>query len=320
MLNGMKYSESNMQKDEIPIGQCKDLRGQRFGDVIVLYRIKNEYSTGTKWRCQCDCGNFVDFTSRSLHYNKNLNCGCKKKKYQKVKIGEKYGFLTVIEKTNKRRQSDGSILYKCKCDCGNIVELAQDGLLRGTNQSCGINCIFFAKKRELHRINEIGNKYGLLTVIKDSGKRTEDKGEILWLCQCECGNTKLVKGSHLRSNHIISCGCLSMSKGELKIKQLLDNLHIIYQQEYQLSNKQRFDFYLPNYNLAIEYDGKQHFEEWTLGNNTLQERQKQDNIKNQYCKENNIYLIRIPYTDYDILNKEYIMERLNNLDKYNFNG
>ena len=48
MLNGMKYSESNMQKDEIPIGQCKDLRGQRFGDVIVLYRIKNEYSTGTK--------------------------------------------------------------------------------------------------------------------------------------------------------------------------------------------------------------------------------------------------------------------------------
>lgn len=53
--------------------------------------------------------------------------------------------------------------------------------------------------------------------------------------------------------------------------------------------------------------------------NTLQERQRRDNIKNQYCKDNNIYLIRIPYTDYNILDEEYIMERLNNLKKYNYN-
>ena len=53
--------------------------------------------------------------------------------------------------------------------------------------------------------------------------------------------------------------------------------------------------------------------------NTLQERKRRDNIKNQYCKDNNIYLIRIPYTDYNILDEEYIMERLNNLKKYNYN-
>jgi len=57
-----------------------------------------------------------------------------------------------------------------------------------------------------------------------------------------------------------------------------------------------------------------------LGDTTLKERQEKDQIKNQYCKDNNIYLLRIPYTDYNILDEEYIMERLNNLNKYDYNN
>lgn len=52
-------------------------------------------------------------------------------------------------------------------------------------------------------INEIGNKYGLLTPIeltKDKNNRTA------WLCKCDCGNTKIVRGSDLRQGHITSCG------------------------------------------------------------------------------------------------------------------
>ena len=57
----------------------------------------------------------------------------------------------------------------------------------------------------------------------------------------------------------------------------------------------RFDFYLSEYNCCIEYDGIQHFQETDMCSDTLEERQYRDNLKNQYCKEKGIKLIRIPY-------------------------
>ena len=52
-------------------------------------------------------------------------------------------------------------------------------------------------------INEIGNKYGLLTVLE----KTKDKdNRTAWLCQCECGNTKIVRGPDLRKGKITTCG------------------------------------------------------------------------------------------------------------------
>ena len=64
----------------------------------------------------------------------------------------------------------------------------------------------------------------------------------------------------------------------------------------------RFDFYINEDNYIIEYDGEQHFKD-TNGffKTTLEEIQKRDIFKNQWCKENNIPLIRIPYTRYDDL-------------------
>ncbi len=59
-----------------------------------------------------------------------------------------------------------------------------------------------------------------------------------------------------------------------------------------------FDFYLPDYRLAIEYDGKQHYREYVYfgGEEAFEVRHKHDLLKNQYCEENNINLLRIPYT------------------------
>ena len=68
------------------------------------------------------------------------------------------------------------------------------------------------------------------------------------------------------------------------------------------SGKCRFDFYVNN-NYLIEYDGQQHFEsvEYFGGEEQLKIQQKRDTYKNQWCKENNIPLIRIPYTKLDTL-------------------
>ena len=72
--------------------------------------------------------------------------------------------------------------------------------------------------------------------------------------------------------------------------------------------KLRFDFYLPEHNICLEYDGQQHYKETTFCNDTLADRQYRDKIKDDYCLKNNISLIRIPYWDRSKINDQYIYD------------
>ena len=117
---------------------------------------------------------------------------------------------------------------------------------------------------------------------------------------------------------VSSCGCLGRSLGEEKIKQILDKNNIKYQTEISFegccntkTNKPlRFDFYINNQYL-IEFDGEQHYK-ITSGWNNLDNFEKvqfRDQIKNQWCKENNIPLIRIPYTHFkDLCIEDLLLE------------
>jgi len=115
------------------------------------------------------------------------------------------------------------------------------------------------------------------------------------------------------SSHISGKGCpnCNTSLGENKIENYLknNNIAIEKQKKFELCkniNYLPFDFYLTDFNICIEYDGIQHFEviEYFGGENSLKENKIRDNIKNEYCKNNNIHLIRISY-------KEKIEEKLN---------
>lgn len=68
--------------------------------------------------------------------------------------------------------------------------------------------------------------------------------------------------------------------------------------------KLRFDFYLPDYNVCIEFQGLQHYiaVDYMGGDVDFQNRQIRDNIKKEYCKSNNIYLIEIPYNKIENIN------------------
>ena len=116
--------------------------------------------------------------------------------------------------------------------------------------------------------------------------------------------------------HINGSGCPSCneSKGENKIDTILSNSKIYYirQKTFEdCKNKGllRFDFYIPSMNICIEYDGEQHFNinEYFGGEKEFNNIKQNDEIKNKYCIENNINLIRIPYYDFNnidnILNK-----------------
>lgn len=122
-------------------------------------------------------------------------------------------------------------------------------------------------------------------------------------------------------NHLYGSGCpkCSVSKGEQEIIKILENNNIeyIFQKKYDdcLSNKNsilKFDFYLPDHNLCIEYDGIQHFEAigWFGGDKSLKTSRERDKIKDDYCNINNINLLRIPYYEYKNI-ENIIKDKLN---------
>lgn len=103
-----------------------------------------------------------------------------------------------------------------------------------------------------------------------------------------------------------SCPKCNASHGENKIEKYLKNNNIEYFSQYKFDNcvdkrSLPFDFYIPNKNICIEYDGIQHFQPIKIfgDDNGFLNTQRRDKIKSEYCNVNNIKLIRIPYYDYD---------------------
>lgn len=111
--------------------------------------------------------------------------------------------------------------------------------------------------------------------------------------------------------HLNGRGCpkCNNSKGENKIMDYLDENEITYETQFRfndckLEKPLPFDFYLPEYNICIEYDGEQHFKPVQFGGITEQRANElfketifRDGIKTEYCKQKGIKLIRISYKD-----------------------
>ena len=277
--------------------------GKIFGVYEVLDEDKETSKQKSKkyWKCKCQkCGSIISVRSDGL---KRQPKGCPNCRYNNNYIGKQFGRLTVLKKG--RTDKNGHIYWICKCECGNEKEVSGSNLKEGRIQSCG--CLHSEITSALNLIDISGQKFGKLTVIK----RANDVGNVAtWLCQCDCGNTIIVQGSNLKNGHTTSCGCIR-SKGELLIRQLLTKLNYNFFTEYKFFDlpHRRFDFYLPDFNICIEYDGKQHFNFIGTWHQTEEEFQKaiqRDKEKTEYCKQNNIKLIRIPYYDYDKLNEEYL--------------
>ena len=114
------------------------------------------------------------------------------------------------------------------------------------------------------------------------------------------------------------CGCPGCheSTGEKKVKNYLlkNNINYHFQHKFKYcKNKQQlpFDFYLTDHNICIEYDGEFHYIPF-FSKKQLNYIKNNDKIKTEYCKNNNIQLIRIPYWEID--NIEKILEEFINLN------
>lgn len=159
------------------------------------------------WLCKCDCGNDFIALGYDLAHGRTTSCGCGYQKIGKPSkrrinlVGKRYGRLTVIE-LDEEKTKNGTLIWKCKCDCGKIVSASGGNLKYGHTKSCGCAMIEGLENRS---IDLTGKRYGRLTVLR---KIKKGKGNIFWECQCDCGNTVEVKGAYLRSGNTKSCGCL----------------------------------------------------------------------------------------------------------------
>lgn len=244
--------------------------------------------------------------------------------------GKKFNHWTVIKYNEEKTLQDGKNIYwDCKCDCGNqnIYAINSGNLKSGKS----LGCLQCKDKRKIKKYietipnpledypkitNIIGKKFNKLTVVDlDLNKTKKDINDTnsycYWKVKCDCNTSPIFSIVGHRLGKTISCGCVR-SKGEIKIAELLTNNNIYFEKEKTFndcflsdtSHLLRFDFYINNHYL-IEFDGEQHFNYDNAGWNNMANYEitkQRDNIKNEYCKNKKIPLIRIPYN------------HLNNLD------
>ena len=308
-----------------------DLTGQKFNYLTVLerdYEIQKEHPNERQawWKCYCDACKQTKSLRASI-IKKAQTCGCKTgleinkgkipfaaieaaKEINKIDLtGQKFTRLTVLEEADEQHQvyynGKHKVTWKCQCDCGNICYVTTENLRRGDTPSCG--CI--TKENRQAQLKDLsGQRFGHLTVLKWLGTINRNSK---YLVKCDCGKEYEIYAQNLTQGNTLSCGCTKESHGEQKIREILTSNNIKFENQKSFSDfyysdtngKPKYDFYLPEYNILIEYDGEQHFKpafNWD-NEDRFKQRQLHDKVKNEYAIQNNITLIRIPYTHYNNL-------------------
>ncbi len=278
-----------------------------YSQQILSYRASHDNIHASPiWKVKClNCGEIVEKTTAEVKRQKS--CGCMAGEPYDDALGKTYGRLTVIQILPAKTNYDKRAL--CKCECGNTTVVQINNLRSGHTQSCG--CLQKETAGALSRLElNPGQQFGNLTVIEFAGQN--DTGHTLWKCRCKCGSERNYLGYLLTTGQTTSCGCVN-SKGEEKVASILIANNIPFEKyktfdSCRFPNTNRlafFDFFVDNKYL-IEFDGIQHFEfrqnangskSWNTKEN-FEETQYRDAYKNQWCKENNITLIRIPYWEF----------------------
>ena len=181
---------------------------------------------------------------------------------------------------------------------------------------CASQSISDKLKLSIESVNDEIESYGGQWINKDE---YVNRGRKNLKILCPCCKSPFITSLRCFSQHKgqLCPNCRkTISLGEAKIKKYLDNNKIKYIPEkwFQDCRDKKplpFDFYLPQYNMVIEYDGIQHFKDKGFTHSSLKEIQFHDNLKNNYCNTHGIKIIRIPYWEIEninsILNKNILI-------------
>lgn len=178
---------------------------------------------------------------------------------------------------------------------------------------CGCHDLWERKRTTIERMKEECDRVGVEFVSRTS---RDNECIVNYICPNHRDiGVQSTSWTHFKEYRNGCPLCNKISKGEDEIYSYLVEYKIQFIKEYRFSDcfyKRRlpFDFYLPDYNTVIEYNGEQHYKPVKIfgGTKHYEETVLRDQIKQDYCKNNNIVMIIIPYWDFknirNILNKE----------------
>lgn len=219
-----------------------------------------------------------------------------------MSMANQKGYDIISDLSEIKRNTD-YITYKCP--------IHGERHMRVLNFKIGKGCPDCAKDKASKRyslsIDEVENRISMFGgLLLNKGEYINQYQKNLRVLCNRCGcifNTSLVLFTQHGGQVCTNCSHIE-SKGEIKIRNYLSNMNIPYVQEKIFLECRDirplpFDFYLPNQNICIEFDGEQHFVDKGKFGNSLSYIQAHDKIKTDYCHKHRIELIRIPYWEYN---------------------
>jgi hypothetical protein len=308
----------------------------KIGDVITIGVDDLTKGSQVKVAVKCDyCGNIVMVKYRDyMHYKfDKYSCKhCKQKKTSEYNLKQRqedlyqralnfcnekgYKLLTLKEDI---LNSDTRVLYSCPKHGVHETKI-YTLITKHKCIDCSVEEVHAQKRKDVDEVYNDFKKYGGVLLNKNDYIGWNHKN-LKVICH-ECGNvftTSYCAFMQHEGQVCLSCSSI-ISKGERCIKEWLENNNINFYMQFKFNdcrniNPLPFDFYLPEYNICIEYDGEGHYMPIKRGSMSNLDAQElldnihyRDNIKTIYCSQRAIKLIRIPYWDFsniqDILTKE----------------
>ena len=299
-----RMSKKFMTSQDDFINECKQALGDRYTYNHVVYR-------GRKKKVAITCPKHGDFWKFPCEISKKRGCPkCNAEerfkrnkaaffKFANEHFGDKYDF-------DKANYVNSQTKIKVVCKKHGSFWIKPNSL------TCGIGCRQCWEERRGKSLfsttddfkEKAWAKHGDLydySLVDYRGKEIPVK--------IICGRHGLF--NQKPSNHLAGNGCptCSNSKGELRIVNFLKNNNILFQTQKRIKSDNIFyqasffvvDFYIPRLSLIIEYHGEQHYMpiKHFGGRKKFERQQDRDMALRQYCKENGIRLLEIPYWDYE---------------------
>lgn len=275
------------------IEQAKFVHGNKYNYSKVNYR-------GNKFKVKLICSIHGDFEQEAKAHVV-LKQGCPKCAGNQQKTSAQ--FIKAAKLVHEDKYLYDKVNYigakhKVKLTCKHHGEFKQEAGAHLQGAGCLI-CSGNYQKTTTDFINEAvvlqGNKYNYSKV-----NYNHIMSEVIITCD-KHGDFKQKARDHLRNRGCQKC---NLSHGETRILNYLTIKNIIYIPQKTFDGctyirKLSFDFYLPEYNLCIEFDGKQHYEPIKIfgGLSNFKLTKRRDNLKTKFCKNNIINLLRISYKD-----------------------
>lgn len=281
--------------------------------------LSSEYENNrTKLLFKCECGKVFQKTWDTIHAQHTCRCrSCARKdgwlnkrrspmfNEECVRIFNMHGLVPLEEITSVRQK------VLCRDKRGYIGRISVENVR--LNKRFSVFSVMFNEENLLHNLNVCAQINGYKTFVLAYHHNSTRSPEVLIDCICECGEPFTTCIGNFTTQDKMRCGVCTKKQSNIEhlVEIELRSYGVIFEPQKRFINCRNpatnymlsFDFYVPSMNLCIEVDGAQHYKPSGFRNITKEEREAKltdvrcrDEIKTNFCKNNGIKLLRIPYS------------------------